>query len=253
MPRFDDAGIYTKAASSTDAYLSQAPPGLVGTLGFQIIDSDGTVVAPRTTAGIVELIAGSGEYRARFISPAAHGEYRIEWDTAGATPRFGGEALHVGVLPTPADDSLPGWAPTVQDIADLSPAYTRGLIDDPGQQAGAQQYGFDESTNPTADQVSALIEVAVREVTGRTARSAAALDAWADLARVTAAWHVAASIEAEKAPEGADETNGAYGWKQASYVANLTALIRRAGTPRLGSLRMRSPEVETLNASTPAS
>lgn len=123
-----------------------------------------------------------------------------------------------------------GWAPpSVQDIADLCPAYTRKPVDEDGAEQGI----FDETTNPTASQVQAFIEAAVQEVSGRVGTRIS--EAQAELAARAAAWHAAATVEAERMPDGADETVGAFRWKQASYVACLTELIDQC---RRGGLRI---------------
>jgi hypothetical protein len=126
------------------------------------------------------------------------------------------------------DIDLPDWAPTVQDIAELSPAYTRHAIGAGGMQSGAAQKVFDDTTDPTAADVQGLINAAIREVTGRVGASPRRLSRYGELAKQTVIWHAAASIEAEKQPAGADETTGAYSWKQASYFACLNELIRQA-------------------------
>jgi hypothetical protein len=144
-----------------------------------------------------------------------HGWYRVVFIDAD-----GSEQLTAPV----AFDAAVTWIPTVQDIADLSPVYTRGAIEQDGQELGT----FDAGTDPTASQVQALIGVAVREVAGRVGLGVGALNVHPELARQTVAWHVAASIEAEKHPEGASDVEGAYRWKQASYVACLNELVVQA-------------------------
>lgn len=126
---------------------------------------------------------------------------------------------------------MPSWPPTVQDVADISSAYLRGSIDGDIEDSGAARASFDETTDPTADQVQAFIDIAVAEVRGRAGVPDDLLaSSYAELAGTAAAWHAAASIEAEKAPEGAAETAGAYSWKQSTYVATLNELI--AQVPR---------------------
>jgi hypothetical protein len=114
------------------------------------------------------------------------------------------------------------WRPSAQDVAAESTAYTN--------RAGA----FDESTSPTAGDVEGFIDVAVREIAGRVGLTDERISALADLARTAAVWHAAASVEADKSPEGSDQTNG-FTWKQNSYVACLNELLAQA---RSGSLRL---------------
>ena len=66
--------------ASIAAVLSNAPTGLVGTLGVQILDSTGAPVVARTTAGIVEKPVGSGEYIATLTAPVTVGSYIVFWD-----------------------------------------------------------------------------------------------------------------------------------------------------------------------------
>jgi hypothetical protein len=108
------------------------------------------------------------------------------------------------------------WRPTVQDIADLSPAYTN--------QAGA----FDQDTTPDASQVEAFIRIAMTEVAGRAGVSAERLEQVSELALAAAMWHAAASVEAQKSPEGTDRSEAGYSWKQSSYVACLNELLTQA-------------------------
>lgn len=115
------------------------------------------------------------------------------------------------------------WAPTVQDVADLSPAYTTG------------EGVFDEDTEPSAAQVEAFIRVAVTEVAGRVGVSAERLEQLSSLALAAATWHAAASVEAQKSPEGTDRSEAGYSWKQSSYIACLNELIPQA---RSGPLRL---------------
>ena len=153
------------------------------------------------------------------------GWYRIVWVDA-----LDGEQATSPVQNVDAA-TVPTWPPSVQDVADLSPAYTRHPVDGTGEQSGAEQNIFDDTTDPTSSQVQALIDAAVREVMGRCGVGVARLELFGELARQTAAWHAAANIEAEKQPEGAVETSGAYQWKQASYVACLTSLVKQADKP----------------------
>lgn len=54
--------------------------GLAGTIGVRIRDTGGNDVLARTTAGIVEDIAGSGIYRVTLTAPAIAGQYTVVWD-----------------------------------------------------------------------------------------------------------------------------------------------------------------------------
>lgn len=54
--------------------------GLVGTIGVRVLDQVGGTPIARTTAGIAELVAGSGIYGVTLTAPAAGGQYAIVWD-----------------------------------------------------------------------------------------------------------------------------------------------------------------------------
>lgn len=216
--------IYAERATEVDALTEAFAAGLVGSLGVTVLDSLAAVAQARTTAGIAEVTPGI--YSARFTAPAEPGAYVVQWDDGADPPAIDSEALRV----TGVDPDALEWAPTVQDVADVSPAFTRG----PVSAGGAERNVFDETTDPSAIQVQGLISAACEEVSGRVGIGMLALAAFADLARSAARWHAAASIEAEKSP-GGTETEGAYRWKQASYVANLNELVAQA---RRGSMRL---------------
>lgn len=62
------------------------PPGLVGTVGVQILDNIGGVVAPgRSTLDIIEDPVGTGSYLKNLTAPIIDGQYTIMWDW-GADP-----------------------------------------------------------------------------------------------------------------------------------------------------------------------
>lgn len=150
------------------------------------------------------------------------GWYRIVWIDADGAVQPTAPRLNSAAATTAS------WAPTVADVAKLSPAYTRHPVDGQGEQAGSEQKVFDDTTDPTATDVQGYIDNAVREIAGRVGVSTARLELYGELAKQAAAWHAAKTIEAEKAPDGADESVGAYSWKQSSYVACLTELISQA-------------------------
>lgn len=79
--------IYSKANETFYSELTNAPSGLVGTVGVRIIrKSDGVVVLARTTAGITEVPAGAGTYRAALTAPPALDAYAVLWDTGSVSP-----------------------------------------------------------------------------------------------------------------------------------------------------------------------
>ncbi len=88
--------ILSRPSAAFTATLIDAPTGLAGTLGVRIENLDATNHTPRTTAGIVEVEAGSGIYvKTGFIAPSTPGTYIVLWDTGGATPVYAEEELVV--------------------------------------------------------------------------------------------------------------------------------------------------------------
>lgn len=100
--------------------------GLAGTLGVRIEETDGTTHTARTTAGIVEVEAGSGVYaKADLVAPATRGTYVLLWDD-GTT--FAAEELRIGygIATADGDDLI-----TVDELAAyLSPQSPPDLSED---------------------------------------------------------------------------------------------------------------------------
>jgi hypothetical protein len=106
--------IYAQATHTFEALVEGLPTGLTGTLGVRIVDPPaGTTVAARTTAGIVEQVAGSGVYGVVLTAPGV-GEYAVVWDTGGGTPVFASEELLVSAGP-PSVAPNPGPSYTTPD------------------------------------------------------------------------------------------------------------------------------------------
>lgn len=75
-----------RAAPSTayEAVVQGFPPSLVGTVGVRVIDLAGGTVTPRQTTGIIENVAGSGDYAATLPGIGTIGHYLLLWDSGGA-------------------------------------------------------------------------------------------------------------------------------------------------------------------------
>lgn len=79
--------IYAKPNEEVESVLEGANPGLVGTVGVQVINTaTEVVVGARTTAGIKELPANSGAYYTKIKTPGTSGTYSISWDTGVVGP-----------------------------------------------------------------------------------------------------------------------------------------------------------------------
>jgi hypothetical protein len=222
-------------------YLDEAPTGLVGRLEFEVlpVGSDAPVVGP-TMAGIAELLPGY--YAVDVDTPITAGDYRLRWiadrGTASEVTVKDDEVLRVtSTLPAAP---LPAWAPTVDDIAEVVPAYARGGFDDEGQWAGAVQTDpdtgvptFTDNTSPTAAHVTGLIKAACEEVIGRVGTPIPALQY--GLARVTARWHVASMVAAGKTPQGTDDASGEYRANISNFRNSLDELVAQS---RMGPTRL---------------
>jgi len=69
-----------------EAVLSGAPTGLTGTIGVRLLDNVGGTTTARTTSGIIEYPASSGQYSVQMTAPATAGQYSIFWDNGTTTP-----------------------------------------------------------------------------------------------------------------------------------------------------------------------
>jgi hypothetical protein len=222
-----------------------APPGVTG-LGARV---EVPVTRAIVSAWQAATLSDDGsEWAVTLERPVAAGEYLLVWRTSDAEPPAYETFVPLTVTSAAAGGVVDeDWTPTLADVAALSHAYTRHPVDADELQAGTEHGIFDETTDPTATKVEGYIAAAVDEVAGRVGIGADGLRAFAPLARRTAAWHAAATIEAEKQPEGTDEATSAYRWKQASYVACLNELILQA---RSGALRLDSGALRALAATT---
>lgn len=122
--------IEVESGAPFTALLEGAPSGLVGTVGFSLLDLSNVAVIPRTTSGITELIAGSGTYRYSGTAPANTGtelaSYAAVWDTGGSTPVYAVEELVV--YPQSASEITSITPPEgAQDIRVMVPRVRRAI------------------------------------------------------------------------------------------------------------------------------
>lgn len=180
-------------------------------------------------------------------APLAGGDYQLVWRTDDPEPpelevfiplTMVSASAVAGTFTPPGD--LPEWAPSVEDVAGVTPAYTRGAFDadlddrEPEvEYPGGEQLTYTDTTSPTVTHVEGLIQAACDEVQGRVA--VAIPTAQFGLAKATAKWHVAAMIAGTKQPANTDEASGEY----RSHIANFRnsldelVLICRMGGTRL--------------------
>jgi hypothetical protein len=164
--------------------------GGVGTIGVSILAVDGTVIQPRSTAGISEVNA-LGVYTATLLVPAEPGAYLVVWDDGSDTAS---EELLVAAMPTvPVGQSTPAdWTPTLTDVGQKLRART---VDGSGREQGT----FGPTTRPTGDEV---IDITVEEVGALAAYVGTDLPValW-PLAKSAALARIAARIELDYWPE----------------------------------------------------
>jgi hypothetical protein len=91
---------------AADANMGPAYTGLAGTVGYQILNKDGTVFQARTVTGVYEQPVSSGCYgvllAAGVFSAAFAG--RLVWDSGGATPKYWTEDVQMVAAPPSAAD-----------------------------------------------------------------------------------------------------------------------------------------------------
>lgn len=121
------------------------------------------------------------------------------------------------------------WGPTVAEIAQLLPHYTRGGYDDDAIYAGAEQGTFTDNTEPTVTEVQGLIDNACDEIAGRVGVLIPIANY--TLAKATAKWHVAMTVSASKMPAGTDEAGGEYRSFNSNFLASLNSLTTLARMP----------------------
>lgn len=204
-----------------------AGSGLLTDVGARLEHAITRDVAVEWVPAIADLTADL--WTAGFDEAPPAGIYLLVWRDEATPPAF--EIIDT-LLVSPAagavDGGPPVWAPTLADIAAVSPAYTRGGFDDDsgGPHAGAEQATFTSSTSPSADHVTGLIAAACGEVAGRVGTTLPAR--CHPLAKACAIWHVAAAISAGKLPAGTDDAGGEYRSHITNYRASLDELILQA-------------------------
>ena len=177
--------------------------------------------------------------------PLALGEYNLVWRDSGPEPPELEVFIPLSIASTNGAGVVPApggpyeWAPTVEEIAEVTPAYTRGGFDDDREYAGAEQIDdaalptYTADTEPSRTHVEGLITAAADEVQGRV--GVAIPTSQYGLAKTTAKWHVAAAIAAGKQPANTDDASGEYRGHIANFRASLDALVvlARRGATRL--------------------
>lgn len=168
-------------------------------------------------------------------SPPTAGEWNLVWRTGDPEPpemevfiplsvTTGGVLASGGLMEDP-----PAWAPSVDKVAEVTPAYTVGGFDDDAEQAGGEQLTYTDDTSPSRTHVEGLILGACQEVAGRV--GVPIPERRYGLARQTAVWHTAAQIAATKMPAGTDDARGEYSSHIANFRASLDELIKLSRMP----------------------
>lgn len=207
---------------------THAAPAAVGDLGARIEAPVTRAVVSAWTRATFD--ATTGLWAVVLDPPPDLGSYLLVWRTGDPEPPDYEVFIPLDVVdPLTIPPAGGDFTPTVQEVAYVTPAYTRGGFDDDTPQSGAEQGTYTDTTSPTADQVQGLIAAAVQEVQGRV--GVAIPNAHLGLARRAAVWHVAATIAAQKVPAGVDESGSEYRAFLTNYTACLTELQSLAREP----------------------
>lgn len=187
-----------------------------------------------------------GQWTVAFTAAAdalVKGEYNLVWRDSGPEPPQLEVFIPLAVVASSTVAVAPGetapWAPTVEDVANVTPAYTEGGFDDDRQFAGDPQLTaegvptYTDDTTPNKAHVQGLIQAAVDEVQGRV--GVAIPLAQYGLAKTTAKWHAAAAVAAGKQPAGTDDATGEYRGHITNFRNSLDALVTLA---RMGGARL---------------
>ncbi len=81
---------------SSPANFGTSNTGLTGTVGFAVVNPDGSVFTARTTSGVTEYPSGSGIYWPGTLTFVIGFRGGIIWDTGGTTPKYAVDALNLG-------------------------------------------------------------------------------------------------------------------------------------------------------------
>lgn len=139
--------------------VSDLPPGLVGTITYELYDIDGVAVIPETIVGVVEPRPGTYVFTGTAPSPVEETAYFGKFDPKdGSDPLE--EAVHVTAVRT-INVPLGGAVPSVPDIGER--LHLRTIT------RGQNYVGtFTDETKPKENQVLGLIAKAYRHVTSKT-------------------------------------------------------------------------------------
>jgi hypothetical protein len=121
------------------------PPGLTGTVAVRIVNSADATVYGRSTSGVTEDPDEPGAYLATLTAPNVDGLYRIIWDYG--TDADASEDIDVVAL---------AYSPSVSDVAALVPSRPKTAF--------GRIETFTQDTQPTANQVTAVVDRATRRV-----------------------------------------------------------------------------------------
>ncbi|WP_217913230.1 hypothetical protein [Miltoncostaea marina] len=209
-----------------------APPGVAG-LGARIE----VPVTRAIVSAWAPAVLADGVWTVTLDAPPSVGDYLLVWRTPDPEPPAYEAFVPLSVVVELPAGAAPGdasaWAPSLDDVAAATPAYTRGGFDDDEEQAGAEQGTFTDDTSPTATHVRGLIAAACAEVAGRV--GAPIPERLHHLARQTAVLHVAIAISTGKLPAQTDDAAGEVRSHTARYLAALEELTRQA---RMGPVRL---------------
>jgi hypothetical protein len=188
-----------------------------------LLDPEGTLVI----SDAVPTREGLGEYYYDFTAPddALLGDWGARWTGLIGSDTFEGEEV-VTVLAPGEVVPASSWRPTVDDVAELLRARTKGGA------AGVTEIGTftdptssDEGTRPTASQVEGLIDNAVADVQSRVATNMP--EEFAPQANHVACLRAANLVELSYFPEQTDDGRSVYQAYRLTYEEAVKDLARQ--------------------------
>jgi hypothetical protein len=221
--------------------VSDAPSGLVGEITVRVLDQDGGIVIAPSTAGIIEIISGSGLYRALRTAPGDVGTYLIVWDE-GDDVTFATEELYV--VGSIAPDLPEGLRPEKPEVGAVIRARTLAGDDDPDN-PGEEQGTFTVYTRPTGSEADDLIDQAAMEVSLRLPTEMT--DLTTSYARRLISIRAATLIELAYWPESTNDENSTYQNLKQLFDEGMVVLNDALGDAgegpdyRVGSIPVTSP------------
>jgi len=72
--------------------------GSIATVGYRLVQANGSDSVARTTTGVIELTAGTGNYGVT-VASVPDNAVAIEWDTGGGSPVYASQGINDFSIP----------------------------------------------------------------------------------------------------------------------------------------------------------